>query len=291
MLRGTLDQDAQAQLDLATLAELDLLAVGSLSPDQEALLLGIRLTQADALQTLGYAEAARDLRLSEEARIANLPEATRAGMDYAYEAGRVAALVGDSLYWAADYAASLAAYDRAAAQFRAGLAAAPLNRQLLGGLHYAEYSRSAVLADLGDPVAGLAAAEASAAVAARLLDWDPTDILAQRLAQTSEGQIALMLRANGRLPEAIERVERQVAQYRALAAANPADGDAQRRVAVPMRGRAEMIMQAQGTEAGCVALREAQAAWAEVAAGVGLQAFDRDTDVAAIAAGLAQFCS
>jgi tetratricopeptide (TPR) repeat protein len=285
---GVYEQDPTAQLGLARRAEADLLAAlpaatGSETGALNALLTGARLTQADALQTQGDLEGALTLRVAEEARVLALTPTEREGMDFDYEAGRVAALVGDSHYWLGEIAESGAAYRRAAERFRAGLDSDPLNRRLLNGLHYATWSLSAVLADLGDPARGLAAAQDSAAVAQRLLDWDPTDRLAQQLMGTSQGQIALMLRANGRLPEALSIIDAQVARYRAAAAAGPADDSATRQVAVPLRGRAEIIMELQGKTAGCAAYAEAREAWESLPS---LSAFDRDNDLATIIAAM-----
>jgi tetratricopeptide (TPR) repeat protein len=245
-----------------------------------SLLLGVRMTMADALQTQGDQAGALALRESEETRLKTLTEAERAGMDYDYDAGRMAAMLGDSYYYAGRMPDSQAAYERAAGHFSDGIASAPLNRRLLTGLHYAHYSLSSTRADLGDLPGGLREAETSMDVAERLLAWDPTDRLAQRLVDTSQGQIALMLSANGRPDDALAIVERQLDGYRAYAAQHPEDGDALRRVAVPMRGRAEMMFDARGQVAGCAAVAEAKAAWAEVEAKWGLSDFDRENDLA-----------
>lgn len=291
--RSAHDQDPSQQMALANRAEADVLAAlgpaaGARKADLQVLLLGVRLTQADALTTLGDHAGALDIRIAEEARIVALTPAERTFMDWDYEAGRVAAQVGDSLYWLDQTQASKDAYDRAALRFETGLQAAPLNRKLLNGLHYVRYALSAVLADLGDATGGLAQARASADVARQLLEWDPTDRLARQLFESSQGQIALMLRSNGRLEEAIALVEAQLVRYRAAAAAAVDDAAALRQVAVPLRGRAEMILAARGQAAGCAAYQEAQAAWDALAGGFGLTALDRDNDVATIAAALAE---
>lgn len=282
--KGAHDLDPAAQLSLAERAEPDVLhAIGAAGeealPELESLLLGIQLTKSDAYQTIGDLEAALALREAGEARLLALPETVRTGMDFNFEAGRVAALLGDSLYYLDRIPASRDAYQRAAARFEAGLQTAPLNRRLLTGLHYAYYSLSAVHADLGDAASGLAAAEASMDVAGRLLAWDPTDRLAQRSADISRGQIAIMLKANGRPGEALAIVDQQLAGYRSVAERNPKDGDAQRRVAVPMRMRAEMVAAAHGPAAGCRALREAEAAWLQIEADWGLSDFDRENEI------------
>ncbi|MBK8196875.1 MAG: serine/threonine protein kinase [Acidobacteria bacterium] len=288
VLKGAMGQDTAAQLELARKAEPDVLAAlaapGETPVGQiNSLLLGVRLTVADAIQTQGDLEGALAIREAEEARIRSLDEDGRAGMDFDYEAGRIAALLGDSNYYLGRITDSQAAYARSAEFFSAGLKAAPLNRRLLTGLHYAHYSLSSTRADLGDLQGGLREAEESLTVARRLLDWDPTDRLAQRLLDISEGQIALMLKSNGRPEEALAIVERQLEGYRAFAAAHPEDGDAYRRVAVPMRGRAEMMFDARGKAAGCKAAAEAQAAWDAVEAKWGLSDFDRHNDLDQIA--------
>ena len=285
--KGAFDQDTAAQLALARRAEPDVLAAlaapGTTPPGEvHSVLLGVRMTIADAVQTQGDLAGALAIREAEEARLKALTEADRAGMDYDFEAGRVAALLGDSYYYQNRIADSQAAYERGARHFSDGIAKAPLNRRLLTGLHYAHYSLSSTRADLGDLPGGLREAEASMDVAKRLMAWDPTDRLAQRLLDTSEGQIALMLNANGRASEALAIVERQLAGYRAYAAAHPEDGDALRRVAVPMRGRAEMMFDAKGRAAGCAAIAEARAEWSVVEAKWGLSDFDRKSDLAAL---------
>lgn len=284
VLKGAIEQDVDTQMELAQRAEPDVLAALAAPGDTplgeiNSLLLGVRLTIADASDTQGDLSRALAMRESEEARLKALSSAEREGMDYDYDAGRIAALLGDSYYYAGDILKSQAAYLRSATHFGDGLAKAPLNRRLLTGLHYAHYSLSSTRADLGDREGGLREAELSLDVAERLLAWDPTDRLAQRLADASEGQIALMLNANGRPGDALAIVERQLDGYRAYAKANPEDGDAQRRVAVPMRGRAEMIFALRGRAAGCAALAEAKAAWAAVEAKWGLSDFDRDNDL------------
>lgn len=285
--RGAFEQDTPEQLKLAQAAEPDVLAalaaVGD-GPQGEinSLLLGVRMTIADAIQTQGDLEGALAMREAEEARLKALTEAGRLGMDYDYDAGRIAALLGDSYYYLGRMPDALAAYDRATESFEAGIAKAPLNRRLLTGLHYARYSQSGTRAELGDKTGGLTAAEESMDVANRLLAWDPTDRLSQRLADTSKGQIALMLSANGRPADALKIVDGLVAGYRAAAKAHPEDGDALRQAAVPMRGRAEMTFDAHGRAAGCKALAEAKAAWAEVEAKWGLSDFDRSNDLVAL---------
>lgn len=283
--KGAFAQDVAAQLELAHRAEPDVLAALAAPGETplgeiNSLLLGVRMTMADALQTQGDQAGALALRESEETRLKALTEAERAGMDYDYDAGRMAAMLGDSYYYAGRMPDSQAAYERAAGHFSDGIANAPLNRRLLTGLHYAHYSLSSTRADLGDLPGGLREAETSMDVAQRLLAWDPTDRLAQRLADTSQGQIALMLSANGRPDDALAIVERQLDGYRTYAAQHPEDGDALRRVAVPMRGRAEMMFDARGRVAGCAAVAEAKAAWAEVEAKWGLSDFDRENDLA-----------
>ena len=289
--RGVHDQDPGQQKTLADRAEVDILAAlapatGARRGDLLVLLLGVRLTQADALASLGDQESALRLRVTEELRILDLSLTERSFMDWHYEAGRVAAQVGDSLYGLGQFDLSKAAYDRAVLQFQTGLVAAPLSRKLLGGLHYARYALSGVLADLGDVAGGLAQAQASSDVAQKLLDWDPTDRLALQLYEVSQGQIALMLRATGEVDRAVALIDAQVARYRSASDAAPDDAAALRQVAVPLRGRAEMILQSQGHAAGCAAYTLAQAAWAALDARFGLTVQDRNGDVATIAAAM-----
>lgn len=283
--KASLEQDVALQLDLARRAEPDALAAlaqpGNTPPGEiHSVLVGIRMTIADAVQTDGDLAEAVKIREEEEARLQALTPEERAGMDFDFEAGRVSALLGDGYYYLKRIEDAQAAYQRGADHFEAGIAKAPLNRRLLTGLHYAHYSLSSTRADLGDLPGGLREAELSMETARQLLAWDPTDRLAQRLADVSQGQIALMLNINGRPEEALAIVEQQLESYRAFAAANPQDGDAARRVAVPMRGRAEMIFDARGREPGCKAVAEAKAAWKAVEDKWGLSDFDRTNDLA-----------
>lgn len=291
--RGAFEQAPETQLTLARSAEEDVTAAlahleGAPAGEANSMLLGIKLTEADALQTQGDTASALAIREGEEARLMALPEAMQTGMDIDYDLGRVAAYLGDSYYYQDRFEDSKAAYERAAARFEASAEKAPNNRRMLNGLHYAWYALSGVRGELGDAPGGLAAAETSMEVANRLLAWDPSDRLAQQMAETSRGQIAIMLARNGRGEEAIARVDEQLARYRVYAASHPQDGDAQRRLAVPLRSRADMIADVRGKAAGCAAYGEARAAWASVEAAWGLSDFDRINDVAAIDQAIAE---
>ena len=287
VLKGSREQDGAAQLDLAEEAETDLEEAGGADTGARAsLLLGIRLTQADALTTLGRADEALRLRESEDARISVLPESIKAGMLYPFDAGRAAAYLADSYFEARRLPEAQAAYGRAITAFEQGLEGDPLNRQALSGLHYAHYGLSATKADAGDPEGGLQDAQASLEIGNRLVGWDPTDRLAQRLVHVSRGQVALMLRAVGRLDEALAMTEAQIATARSAASAAPGDGDAQRTAVVALRSRAELILALNGQAAGCSAYAEALSGWVALGQTWGLSALDRQNDVATIVAAL-----
>lgn len=293
VLVGSREQDAAAQLRLAKDAEADLKAAGGADTGGRAsLMLGIRLTQADALMTLGQIQKALQLRESEDARISGLPESIRAAMPYSFDAGRAAAYLADSYFEAGRLPEAAAAYGRAIAAFEQGLEGHPLDRQALSGLHYAHYGLSATRADAGDASGGLAEAQASLEIGTRLVGWDPTDRLAQRLVHVSRGQVALMLRAVGRLDEALAMTETQIETARAAAAAVPGDGDAQRTAVIPLRSRAELILAMKGRAAGCAAYAEALSGWVTLGQTWELSAYDRQNDVATIVAALkANGCS
>ena len=64
-------------------------------------------------------------------------------------------------------------------------------------------------------------------------------------------------------------------RYRSASDAAPEDAAALRQVAVPLRGRAEMILQSQGQIAGSAACAQARAAWNALDMKFGLTAQDR----------------
>lgn len=292
VLTGTQDGDPAGQGALARLAQDDIVAAlpgadDATRADLEALALGAAMTEADALTTAGDVQAALALQTAAEARLQALPDTVRAGMDWPWETARIAMVIGDSLYWTGDLPGARGAYARAQGILEQGIAAAPLNRRLLTALHMAQYSQSAVLADLGDAQAGLEAAEASQRTAGRLLDWDPTDRLALRMQSVSEGQRALMLRALGRTAEALPIVEARVARARAATEAAPDDLDAARSLAIALGMRAGMVAELNGAGAACPLWSETRAAWDALDARQPLSALDRQNDYAFALAGLA----
>ncbi len=292
VLTGSQDGDPAGQAALARLVQDDIAAAlagadDSTRPDLEALALGAVMTEADALTTQGDMLSALSLQRGAETRLQALPAAVRAGMDWPWETARIAVVIGDSLYWTGDLPGALDAYRRAQGILEQGIAAAPLNRRLLTALHMAQYSQSSVLADLGDPQAGLAAAEASLHTAGRLLDWDPTDRLALRMQSVSDGQRALILRALGRTAEALPIVEARLARARAAATAAPDDLDAARSLAIVLGTRASMVAELQGAAAACPLWSETRAAWDALDARQPLSALDRQNDYAVALSGLA----
>lgn len=286
VLTATRDQDPAGEAALAALAEADALAAlagaeGAARAEREVLLLGTRLTRADALVTQGDVAGALALQQAEQARIASLPDDIRALMDWPWEAGRVALLVGDSLYWLGRKEEALAAYDGAVAVLEEGIARAPLNRRLLTALFTAHHARSGTLADLGDAEGGLAAAEAAVTTAGRVLDWDPSDSLARRMAGAAQTQRALMLRATGRTEEALAIIEDRLAEERA-----GDDLESARNTALLLRSRAEMVLELDGAAAGCAAYTDALIAWAGLNARQPLSRMDQEGDVATILAAM-----
>lgn len=280
MLTAVQDQDPVGEAALAALAEADALLADGGAPPAElaALLLGIRMTRADALVTQGDVAGALVLQEAEQARLDALPDDLRAAMDWPWEAGRLALLTGDSLFYLDRKAEALAAYDRGVSLLEQGLAAAPLNRRLLTALFTAQYSRSATLADLGDAPAGLVAAEAAVALAARMRDWDPSDRLAARMVASADTQRALLLRANGRAAEALAVIDAR------LAAPMADDLEGLRSAAILHRIRAELLAGTGGDA--CPAYAAALVAWAGLNARQPLSQMDREGDLALVLAGM-----
>jgi hypothetical protein len=288
MLTGGVELDMAAQLKWAEMAEADLSAAleGLTEPakvaDVSVLLLGARLTKSDALQSQEKHAEALAIREAEEARILAMPEDQRATLVHEFQAGRVAALIGDSLWYLGRMEDALHAYERAATAFEGGLKTRPLHRKLLEGAVYARWALSGTLAELGRNREGLEEALKAEATARRLMEWDPADRLAVQNFDMASGQVTLMLNANGRPKEALKRVEDEIAVRRERLAAKPGDVDLIRSLAVPMRGRAEMLRGMGNRDAACRAYGEAREAWDDVSRAGRLSDLDRRTEVEAI---------
>lgn len=290
ILTGTMDLDQAAQMDWAGKAEADLAAalegLAEAGPaklaDVSVLLMGARLTASDAMQMQDRHAEALVIREAEEKRMLAMPDDQRATVVHEFQAGRVAALMGDSLYYLGRMEDALGAYERAAASFEGGLETRPTHRKLLEGAVYARWSLSGTLAELGRNREGLDEALKAEATARRLMDWDPADRLSIQNFDMATGQVTLMLNATGRSAEALERVETEIALRRQRLAARPDDVELLRSVAVPMRGRAEMLRDAGDKAAACRAFGEARDAWGELDAKGRLSDFDRRVDVASI---------
>jgi eukaryotic-like serine/threonine-protein kinase len=292
VVHATLNQDPEAELAKAREAEADLLAAMQaldasgaaphLLAEASVMLMGARLTASDALTTQNQHAAALAIREAEEARILASPLEQQLAMEFDFQAGRPAALAGDSLYYLDRKPEALAAYERAGRRFETGLARAPTHRKLMEGVIYAWWARSATLADLGRLTEALADAQKAEATAQRLAGWDPTDPLAQQNLDMASGQVTLMLQQNGRAGEALRRVEADIALRSSRLAIRPDDAELLRAAAVPLRSRGDILRDLGRKADACRAYADARDAWMGIEARGQLSEFDRTNDVARI---------
>lgn len=286
------DTDYERQLAMSRQAESDMLSalrdaqalgVGAqpLATMQETLT-SIRLVQADAHKWLKSLDAAYRLQSGEEQRLQTLPADIRALMDFDYQAGRLALLSGDSLYYLDRKPEALAAYRRGAASFDKAVAEQPSNRKRLEGALYGHWYLASVRSELGDPVGALDDSDAAMRIVERLLQLDPENVEVRRLARSVSGDRAGILSAAGRHDEAIQLVESTLAAREARVAALPDDAEALRDLAVPLRALAAMH-ESKGDRAGaCRVLTRAHEAWTRLDRRFGLGDFDRKNELAEI---------
>ena len=131
LVAGARDNDPARELTLAREAEqqlqraLDRAIAAHPTPREraeiEVLLTSARLTQSDAHKARNEHAPAAEIQQREEARLLALPEPVRAAMEFEYQSGRPAMLLGDSLYYLDRRDEALAAYRRATARFAEGL--------------------------------------------------------------------------------------------------------------------------------------------------------------------------
>ncbi len=277
LFAGARDNAPQRQLSLAREAagELDAAAnlIGPQTGDAAAepgasdraelqvLIASARLTEADALKALDRYQDAAAIEQAEEARLLSLPEALRGKVDFAYQSGRPAMLLGDSWFHLRRLPEALAAYRRATDRFEAALVRDPHNRRLLEGMLVGYWSLSGTLADLDRPVEALAEIERAVPLADRLQALDPANREAARLARIVHGHRAIMLSNLGRHDEAIALTEANLAITKARSAQVPDDAEALRDTAVPLRTLARFHLAKGDRQAACRVLAAAIRHW------------------------------
>lgn len=243
-------------------------------------LLGARLSQGFALRFLERHADAGKIQAAEEERIATLPPAVRASIDYDYHAGRAPTSLGDSLYYQNQMDAALAAYGRGAAAFERGLAQRPQHRKLLEGLQIALWSIAGTLGELKRYDEELATIRRAMPISERLVALDPQNRQARHMMLVVSDHLATSLSNNGRHAEAITLAEANQREKVLRALQSPDDGTLFRSSVVNLRVIAEMYRARKDTDGECRKLHEALARWAELEKRWGaLPPSDRKTDV------------
>ena len=298
LMTGARDNDPLAELTLAREAEQKLMtalsgagAAGASAKDLadiEVLLTSARLTQADAHKMRNEHALAAALQQQQEARVLALPEAVRSAMEFEYQSGRPAMLLGDSLYYLDRREEALAAYQRATARFAEGLARTPVHRRLLQGAAIGHWSMSGTLDDMGRHAQALTEIDLAVPLVERLVALDPGNLEALRDRATIHGQRASVLSNLKRFDEAIVIVERDLRLKKERANAAPDDAEPWRDVAVPQRNLANIYWDKGDTATACRLMRDAIAAWTHVETRWGLTAQDRLNELDLLRAQLAE---
>jgi tetratricopeptide (TPR) repeat protein len=297
---GARDNDPARQLAAARQAEQHLVpaldaARGAVSApkvlaDMEVLLTSARLTQADAHKSLNDHTAAAALQEREEARLLALPEALRAQMEFEYQSGRPAMLLGDSLYYLDRRDEALAAYRRATARFREGLLRTPVNRRLLEGTVVGHWNISSTLDEMGLHPDALAEIDLATPLVEQLVALDPGNVEGVRSRSLVNGHRAIVLANLGRLDEAIELTERDLVLKQERARRAPENAEAWRDLAVPQRNLAVFYRDKADVPGACRVLRRAIAAWEHVEQRWGLTELDRRNELEVVRGELAKRC-
>ena len=241
-----------------------------------------RLTQADSFKLHEqYAQAAA-LQAGEEKRLLALPPAIRNAMDFEYQSGRPAMLLGDSLFYLDRMEEALAAYRRAIQRFEAGVARFPRHRRLLEGIVIGYWSVAGTLDEMGRYPEALAAADRSVEMAQRLVDVDPANAEAPRMRDTTLSQRAITLANLGRYDEAIRTIEQSLGERAKRAAGAPDNAEIARDVAVPLRNLAKLYRDKGDVAGSCRVLGRAVETWAALDQRFGLAEFDRRNELAVV---------
>ena len=292
LVYGAQDNNGTRQLQKARQAEANLLTALAAadkwlpSPadlaETHSLLTSSRLTQADVFKWREQYAAAASLQEQEEARLMALPATVRQAMEFEYQSGRPAMMLGDSLFYLGRLEEALAAYRRATARFEQGLVKAPRHRRLMDGVLIGYWSIAGTLDEMGHHEHALVADDRAVAMGERLVDLDPENVEAWRMRDMARGQRALTLASLGRQQEAIRLIEDSVHERQERARQLPGDAERARDAAVPLRNLAQIYWDNGDRAGSCRALRQALDSWTQIEHHWGLTEFDRKNELAAV---------
>jgi tetratricopeptide (TPR) repeat protein len=294
LMVGGRDNDLKGQLARATRAEQECLQAVQLAgadaagqtpaaqAELHALLTSTRLTQADALRYLDQHAKASELQAREEARLFDLPQPVRDAMEFEFQTGRTALLLGDSLYYLDRKAESLKAYERGAQRFQRGLVREPTNRRLLLGATTSYWYTSSVMAELDQLAPALRASDEALRMSNQLIALDPQNIEAIRQRNAVRNDRAMVLARLRRFDEAIAMIEDSVPEKLARAERLPDDFEAARDLAVPLRLLGQHYRDKGDERNACRVLREAEQRWVGLDRRWGLPDLDRRQDLAQV---------
>ena len=298
LVYGAQDSNETGQLQKARQAEANLLTalagVDRWSPapvdlgELHTLLTSARLTQADVYKWREQYAAAASLQEQEESRLMALPPAVRQAMEYEYQSGRPAMLLGDSLFYLGRLDDALAAYRRATARFEQGLVKTPRHRRLMDGVLIGYWSIAGTLDEMGSHEQALIADDRAVAMGERLVELDPDNVEAWRMRDMARGQRALTLASLGRHSEAIRMIEHSLRERQERALQLPDDAERARDAAVPLRNLAQVYRDYGDGAGSCRALRQAFDSWTQIDRHWGLTEFDRKNELAAVQAQLSR---
>ncbi len=298
LVYGGSDNDPARQLAKAREAEANLVralnGIAGWSPtpkelgELNVLLTSARLTQADVFKQRNDHTAAAGIQAGEEKRLMALPPAVQREMEFEYQSGRPAMLLGDSLYYLDRYEEALAAYHRATARFEQGLVRTPGHSRLLQGTLIGYWSISGTLDELHRYNEALAAIEPSIRIGDRLVELDPANTEGLRSRDIVRGQRAIVLAHLGRYDEAIKLTEQYQHEKELRAAQAPEDAERVRDVAVMLRPLADFYRSKGDKGGACRVLHQGLQVWSDFDRRWKISEMDRRNELQVIQALLKQ---